>query len=415
MRPIANKNHISNKKAASQVDIGPLIFELIDNNQHGQAIAYIKQALKLKTKDYQLLNLLAFCYLRSQQLPQAISAYQHALKFYPENIALLEGLSESQGLSGNLKEAINIGLQCLNLKAKAVAHMPALPLPSEHPSPLSSDKTRNIIAYTLFGGNPRYCETAILNVQQARVIFPAWTCRFYVDDSVPKAVITRLQQAGAQIHVMDEKIANSISPLMWRFLVLDDTEVDCFMIRDTDSLISFKEQAAVTDWLNSKKWFHAMRDFFTHHDLLLAGMWGGFRGVFQNTLASMQQFCSASDSVSTIDQQYLGRHIWPTVAQSLICHDSVFGFANSVSFPAHTPDHLGANFHVGSNFGDGLISSKAKADSERKTALWRIINEQNQEICRYSSPIIAQTWQAGIPLNYVQKIQSGQWKLEVLG
>ncbi len=409
MRPIANKN------AASQVDIGPLIFELMQNNQHAQAVAYIKTALKVKAKDYQLLKLLAFCYLRSQQLPQAISAYQHALKFYPEDIALLEGLNESQGLSGNLKEAIKIGLHCLNLKAQAVAHMPVLPFPSEQPPQLSSDKTRNIIAYTLFGGNPRYCETAILNVQQARVIFPAWTCRFYVDNSVPEAVIARLKQGGAQIHVVNPNTGNSISPLMWRFLVLDDGEVDYFMLRDADSLLSFKEQAAVTDWLNSKKWFHAMRDFFTHHDLLLAGMWGGCRGVFNNTLASMQQFCSANGSDLTIDQNYLGRHIWPTAAQSLICHDSVFGFANSVSFPAHTPDNLGAKFHVGSNFGDGLISSKVPADSVRESAVWRIVNEQNQEICRYSSPIIQQTWQAGIPLNYVQKIQSGQWKLEVIG
>ena len=74
-----------------------------------------------------------------------------------------------------------------------------------------------------------------------------------------------------------EQDQHALSGLMWRFLVLDDHEVDRFLIRDADSLISKREVAAIEAWQQSDKRFHLMRDYFSHTELLLAGMWGGRR------------------------------------------------------------------------------------------------------------------------------------------
>ncbi len=64
----------------------------------------------------------------------------------------------------------------------------------------------------------------------------------------------------------------AIYPTLWRFLLMDDQSVKRFIIRAADSLLSEQEAAAVETWLASPYWFHNMCDYFSHINLLLAGM-----------------------------------------------------------------------------------------------------------------------------------------------
>jgi hypothetical protein len=66
---------------------------------------------------------------------------------------------------------------------------------------------------------------------------------------------------------------------MWRFAAYDDPNVDRVIFRDADSIISTREAGAVEEWVASGQAFHAMRDYGSHTDLLLAGMWGVARGA----------------------------------------------------------------------------------------------------------------------------------------
>ena len=87
---------------------------------------------------------------------------------------------------------------------------------------------------------------------------------------VPAEVRARLAQLGADVRLepsgqpMREKLA-------WRFKVANDPSVGRFLVRDVDSVIGEREKAAVDAWLASDKWFHVMRDWWTHTDLILAG------------------------------------------------------------------------------------------------------------------------------------------------
>lgn len=68
--------------------------------------------------------------------------------------------------------------------------------------------------------------------------------------------------------------------LFWRFLVEDDRDVDIYVCRDADSVPTIRERVAVQDWLNSGQPFHVMRDFLTHSELVLAGLWGRIAAIF---------------------------------------------------------------------------------------------------------------------------------------
>jgi len=165
-------------------------------------------------------------------------------------------------------------LQALQLRDGKIAAQPRPPLSL----PTFKPNGKKIISFSLFGGSSAYIEPAVLNAETAKDIYPEWTCRFYVDDSVPDTAIGRLKSNGAEIVRVDAEEAQWPGT-MWRFLAADDTEASWVIFRDADSVISHREAEAVKEWMASGKLFHTMRDAETHTELILAGLWGMAAGT----------------------------------------------------------------------------------------------------------------------------------------
>lgn len=206
----------------------------------------------------------------------------------------------------------------------------------EHPE-------RNIIAFSLWGDRPEYVTGAIVNAQLAKHLYLRWTARFYCDNTVPYDAIVALRAFGAQVVMMDDPALTALRP-MWRFFVSDDPGVNVFVCRDADSRLNAKELLAVSDWLASGRRFHVMRDHVLHHELILAGMWGGTAGV----LPPIRDYLSAATAYHGnrfADQAFLGEQVWPMIQGDVAVHDSVFGFPRAGGFP---PGYdLPGTIHVG--------------------------------------------------------------------
>jgi hypothetical protein len=171
----------------------------------------------------------------------------------------------------------------------------------------------------------------------------------YVDKSVPEAIRKSLAQASAQV-IVKERPAGEPPPrrLLWRFEVASEPGVKRFLVRDADSLLSVKERIAVDDWLRSGKHFHVMRDFHSHTDLVLAGLWGGVGGVLPPLAVLLKNFKPWRIENDHVDQDLLTVTAWSTIKQSCLIHDSVFtGCLGSVPFPPY--GELPAGHHVGQN------------------------------------------------------------------
>ena len=238
---------------------------------------FAEEALRIVPGHMMVLSDYALCLMR-------IGAHEDAYKIYTNILAAspakqrqasstwFHGLVELCGLMGKYDELRRHGLRALN-EADAMYRLSAVTLdPTIQPPPF--DPTRpeeNIIAFSLFGANPRYCEPAVVNAQVTRELFKGWTCRVYLDDTVPQHVHRRLREAGAQLVEMNSNGPDPINPLMWRFLVIDDPSVKRFLLRDADSLLSEREAAAVEAWIDSPFLFHHMRDYCSHTELILAG------------------------------------------------------------------------------------------------------------------------------------------------
>jgi len=149
----------------------------------------------------------------------AIGYAQTALARGGKTFDLYGLLAHAHGVLGQWDEARRCGLQALDMRARQFNGEPVIPLPEPGPlppPPSAQTRERNIIAFSLFGGDSKYCETAVLNAQEQPQIYPHWVCRFYVDGSVPGHVIARLRAGGAQIVLVDGPAAQWPGP-MWRF------------------------------------------------------------------------------------------------------------------------------------------------------------------------------------------------------
>lgn len=131
-----------------------------------------------------------------------------------------------------------------------------------------------LISFALYGNSPKYCIGAIENARLAPKIYPEWTCRFYVDHTVPFQIISTLKSMAEVIVIDDRKIIGS-NRMIWRFYAASDTTVDRFISRDCDSRLNLREKHAVYEWIDSGKPLHVMRDHPHHYGFpILGGMWG---------------------------------------------------------------------------------------------------------------------------------------------
>jgi hypothetical protein len=359
----------------------------------------------------------ALCHMRCGRFAQALPAYEQAARGLPGNENIADGLTECYGRLGRGEDVAKEGRRALSLKAAQVAGAQGWPLPAGGPPPFDGSRPeRNLVAFTLFGDNPRYCETAVLNIAQAQRWLPGWTCRFYVDARVPAAVLERLSAGGAQCVDMSQHPVREAAALTWRFLVLDEPGVDRFLLRDADSLVSAREAGAVNEWLRSDRWFHLMRDTYTHSELLLAGMWGGCGGVFKDIAKNLVLYSRQPPRLSArvLDQQWLREYAWPTVRQSVMSHDSAFAFDGGLPFPIHERVDLGDHYHVGGDICPGSVGGPSAAP-DGATVYWRLINEAGAEVCRYASVVRNGAWRAHLPRPYTMALQAGQWRCQVAG
>lgn len=331
--------------------------EAMADGDYCRGIRHAEQCLAVAPNDCYLLSNYALCLLRMQRYEDAYREYRKIfvapLKEQQRSADYwLDGLTEACGNLGLSSQMRRYGLEALTRADQALCGGAAFSLPQRHPPVFCTSHThKNVIAYSLFGVNPRYCETLIVNARLCQTIFVAWTCRVYLDETVPEHVCARLSQAGAEIVWMGGVGAKDLPGVTWRFLVADDPQVSRFLVRDADSLLSEREHAAVGQWLESGYWFHHIRDYFTHTELMLAGLWGGCTGVVRDMRAMLGAYVPThAGTTRFVDQHFLRECLWPTVRQSLLSHDKFFGFHNARPFPPHEPVQLSdSTFHVGSN------------------------------------------------------------------
>jgi hypothetical protein len=210
-----------------------------------------------------------------------------------------------------------------------------------------------IISFSLWGNKPMYTVGAVENIKLSKIIYPDWTCRFYVDNTVPQECKINIKENGGEI--VEINYGNgAFWGMFWRFMAIDDINCEAMISRDCDSRLSFKEKAAVDEWLNSDMLFHTMHDH-PHHapEPILGGMWGAKKASVVNISEKIQKW--GQYHRKSIDQDFLRYMIWDSVKDKTLSHSSIHNRWHSyIPFPKHEGMPFGGLF-VGQVFDENNV------------------------------------------------------------
>ena len=325
-------------------DYRQLAFFLIAANRNDEAAATLLPVIETHPDNADLLGIIGLVYTNLKQHDRAITFLKRALTADAQNFMAADQLTRCYLAKREVGKAKQFGELSLKIKDEiysSSSHALETSLEAKLPSAKGG---RNVIAFSLWGNNPRYLSGALRNVEMAEILYPDWQCRFYTNDTVPEHILRKLGARGVDVRKMT--IAKRpFDGLFWRFHAVSDTKIDRFLIRDCDSVINVKERVAVDEWLASGKHFHVMRDYYTHTDLVMAGMWGGVTGVIKNVEKVISDYVESHIQSRVMDQSFLNECLWSTIKESVLVHDSCFETKYSSSFPPYC--HLPPGRHIG--------------------------------------------------------------------
>lgn len=317
------------------------------------AIHVLKDGLLRYPGNAEIHENLGVCLVKNNELDAGIKSLTRALELGSKSANVLDALCHGLWNLGRHDEAVAYGRKSLEAKDKKFgARNSSVPgtIPEAPPPQFDMMKpAENVISYALWGDSPRYLIPLRENLRIQQHLYPGWSMWVYLDDSVPENYRRLLRSGGARLIV--NKLNRNEAParrLLWRFDVVHAPGVKRFLIRDADSLLTVKECVAVDEWTRSEKYFHVIRDAFSHTDLVLAGLWGGVGGILPPPNTLMKYFKRWRVEGDHIDQDLLTGTVWPTIKRSCLIHDSIYtGCLGSVPFPPF--GELPKGRHIGEN------------------------------------------------------------------
>lgn len=202
----------------------------------------------------------------------------------------------------------------------------------------------NCISYSIFGYNHQYENCFDLrayirglgiNIRMAEVLYPGWKVCVTIDS------ITANSPYGDYFDKLseDKKIGLAIfepKPLcemmLWRLLPIFELKggknilYERVIMRDADSLLTYRERQAVAYWEQGPKMAHAITDSVSHTVALMGGMTGFMSGPFMDRMGvrSFPDLLNLAQGIDFnrkgSDQTFLNLHVLPKVSDSITEH-----------------------------------------------------------------------------------------------
>lgn len=274
-----------------------------------------------------------------KRFDETIAQAQAYIAQHGEDLTILDTLKVAHFYTGKTAEAIRHGQRALDLRdAEACRN----PLPFALKEPSGPPTGHNVISFSLWGTAPVYGYGAMINLVLSRTVYPGWTCRFYVDATVPPACVAFLRDNGADLRRIEDEYPGV--GLFQRFLVMNDPTVGRFLVRDCDARLSAPEAELVRQWTESDYPFHAVRDHVMHNELMIGCTWAGRTDCGIDIVELMRSyFVNGPTAKYGHDQRMLGLMLWPLIRNRCLVHDRHYRLAGVHTVPlAERKDHFGA-------------------------------------------------------------------------
>ena len=305
------------------------------------ALALAEELVRLQPDAPHLQRALIATLSNMKRYDETIVQASRFVERHGENLTMLDALKVANFYTGRLEEAVRYGQRALEIRdAEACRNKQPLAL-IEPAGPPSGE---NVISFSLWGTAPFYGYGAMINLVLARTVYPGWTCRFYVDATVPGPCVSFLRDNGADVRNIEDEYPGV--GLFQRFLVMNDKTVGRFLVRDCDARLSAAESELVQQWIDSGLPFHAVRDHVLHNELMIGCTWAGRTDCGIDIVELMRRYFSRTNGPTAKyghDQWMLGLMLWPLIRDRCLVHDKYYRLPGLNTVPLPDPrSHFGA-------------------------------------------------------------------------
>ena len=284
------------------------------------AFALIEDLVRRQPDNARLQKSLITTLSNMKRYEEAIAQASRWVEQHGEDLNILDVLKVAHFYTGRVLQAIRYGQRSIELRDAEACRIPTTVTMTEPSGPPSG---QNVISFSLWGTVPFYGYGAMINLILSRTIYPGWSCRFYVDASVPRACVAFLADNGADVRKIEDEYPGV--GLFQRFLVMNDPTVGRFLVRGCDARLSAAEADLVRQWIDSGYPFHAVRDHVLHSELMIGSLWAGRSDCGIDVVALMRRYFGGTPTARYgHDQFMLGRLLWPLIRNRCLVHDKYY-------------------------------------------------------------------------------------------
>ena len=321
------------------VEAKELLFDaFFQKRDWAPAVVLIDELVRRRPDDPRLRRSLIATLSNMKRFAEAIAQATHYIETYGEDLTVLDTLKVANFYSGKVDEAIRYGQRGITLRDQEARQNP---LPFTLKRPPGPPRGKDVISYSLWGPAAFYAYGAMINLVQSRMVYPGWSCRFYIDSAVPPACAAFLRDNGADVrNIADEYPGVG---LFQRFLVMNDPTVGRFLVRDCDARLTLPEADLVRQWVDSGEPFHVVRDHVLHNELMIGCLWAGRTDCGIDIVELMRRYFTFGPTAKYgHDQRMLGLMLWPLIRDHCLVHDKYYRLDGIDTRPLPDPNsHFG--------------------------------------------------------------------------
>lgn len=179
---------------------------------------------------------------------------------------------------------------------------------------------KKIISFSLYGSDQKYTIGMLCNVELSLKIYPDWICRIYYDETIDQNFIDKLTHYNHVELINMSNFEPKIFKMIWRFLAIDDDDVEIMLSRDSDARLSYREKKSVDIFMESESILHSIRDNPSHNDIM-----GGLWGIKKNNRIKIKDLLIRDNCFTyDCDQIFLRTKIVPYFNDSYMIHCSTY-------------------------------------------------------------------------------------------
>lgn len=177
------------------------------------------------------------------------------------------------------------------------------------------------VSFCLYGAyNPKYYDGLLVNLTLINKHLPGWAIYIYLGTGVPDTFREKLRTIqGVRLRSVD---ADDHILMMYRFLAIDEPDIDAMCVRDTDSRLHHRDRWAIRDFIESSYTAHAIRDHPQHYTPLLGGLWGVKKAQGIPTMTELMAPYLNTPWKFGYDQKFLRDIVYPILKHNLLVHTS---------------------------------------------------------------------------------------------